>query len=431
MPKELSILVLCPVVSRGGGERLLRNLIPAISRHPDSVMVHLLGPQGEVARCFKGVDIISGGKLKLTELQSNSFKEWLKTEGRVWGIRGTGRLKRHIYNLFYGDYDRQRIRKQLRYLSRDCDLIYNFWPHHCFWPFPDFGKPVVCTFQDTTAFDFPEIMGIRRTKEELEKARIWLQNSDQIVAPSAFVKENLIRIFGKFCESAVIINHAISPDLPEKRNLKPKGSLAKHLPSRYIVLPSNLSRHKNHYTLLNAWAKFEHRREIPLVLFGPYTEILNSAYTDFDWPEHWWFTTLISLIRRKRLEPWSDFYALGEISEEDVMPIVGNAYALIMPSLSEGGGSYPVEEALSMGVPVLCSDIPVLREHLSKRSADVLWFDPESPDSIVMALNSLVKNYDHYKHSAMNSMADPRPTWDDVADAYVKLFKKVVGSRKL
>ena len=33
-----------------------------------------------------------------------------------------------------------------------------------------------------------------------------------------------------------------------------------------------------------------------------------------------------------------------------------------MSSLDEGGDSYPVEEALSVCIPVLCSDIPVMRK---------------------------------------------------------------------
>lgn len=79
-----------------------------------------------------------------------------------------------------------------------------------------------------------------------------------------------------------------------------------------------------------------------------------------------------------------------------------------------------------MGVPVLCSDIPVMRQHLKERSARILWFDPESPESIASAMDELAENYQSYKASAVKGMNDPRPSWDDIADQYVQVFKKAI-----
>ena len=64
-----------------------------------------------------------------------------------------------------------------------------------------------------------------------------------------------------------------------------------------------------------------------------------------------------------------------------------------------------------------------MREHLSARSADVLWFDPLSPDSILAALHQLHDDYDRFAASAQSGMNDPRPSWNDVADQYVQVFK--------
>lgn len=87
-----------------------------------------------------------------------------------------------------------------------------------------------------------------------------------------------------------------------------------------------------------------------------------------------------------------------------------------------------MEEALSMGTPVLCSDIPVMREHLSNRSADVVWFDPESPNSITKAFDLLLERYDLYKQSSISGMNDPSGSWDDIAQQYVAVFYDALKS---
>jgi glycosyltransferase involved in cell wall biosynthesis len=77
-----------------------------------------------------------------------------------------------------------------------------------------------------------------------------------------------------------------------------------------------------------------------------------------------------------------------------------------------------------MGVPVLCSDIPVMREHLSGRSTRVVWFNPESPDSITNAMEHLIDHYAKYKQSALSGMNDQGSSWDAIALQYIALFRQ-------
>ena len=139
----------------------------------------------------------------------------------------------------------------------------------------------------------------------------------------------------------------------------------------------------------------------------------------------------MGLIERLGLKQGKDFYALGYINDEDAFTLLQNAKALIMPSLAEGGGSYPVEEALTLGVPVLCSDIPVMREHLSTWPTKIAWFDPYSPDSIVVALKEMMDNYEIYKQSAVDNMNTPRQSWDEIAAQYIEVFKMSINECKV
>jgi glycosyltransferase involved in cell wall biosynthesis len=162
------------------------------------------------------------------------------------------------------------------------------------------------------------------------------------------------------------------------------------------------------------------------VLVGEHTHILKPEW-DLCRNTYWFHDHIIGVLRRTGLQHGRDFYALGYVSDEEMEQIMHGATGIIMPSLSEGGGSYPSEEALTHGIPLLCSDIPVMREHLSAHSAEILWFDPLSINSILDAVKTFRRDYAHYFASAQRGMNDSRPTWDEVADQYVQVFKKTLN----
>lgn len=376
----MKIVIWSYMVSVGGGCRLLANLVTAIARQPNIQFVRVV------------ISAQTGFKDRINTTQYNNIE------------------------IHYEEQD-IRINPDHPYL-KDCHVVYTFWPHGP--QFVDVRKPVVCTFHDATILDFaPPFLSGSVIRAHWEQYKDWFERSTRIVVPSEHVKSRVIAHFGEKYRSAVIVRHAISPVLS---GIHPgvDASVRAMLPFEYFVYPANTSPHKNHYNLLLGYARWAKRHQHPIVLFGHGTEQLGM--TPPSWPEAPYYSTLVSLIKRLELKLMKDFYPLGLVPDAYVAPLIKNALALVMPSLSEGGGSYPVEEALSMGVPVLCSDIPVMREHLANRSAEVVWFDPESPNSITKALDHLLENYDHYKQSSIAGMNDPSASWDDIAKQYVSVF---------
>jgi glycosyltransferase involved in cell wall biosynthesis len=344
-----------------------------------------------------------------------SAADWLREDGRILGVKGTGILKRVARRHLLpepGDW----ATEQLAAAARDCDVVYYFWPH--MQPVPATDRPLVCTIQDVTLLEFPEIFGTGITRAEWARTAEWLRRSRRVVVSSDATRRKLARMFGPPAEEPAVIHHAIAPG--DAAHQAPAAARP-GLPPRYAVYPANTTIHKNHYTLLVAWARFARRRELPLVLFGNGTDAIARRAPD--WADHWQHARLAAVAARHDLRHGEDFHALGYVDDAEVATLVRGAAALVMPSLAEGGGSYPVEEALDLGVPVLCSDIPVMREHLARRSAQIGWFDPESPESIVRALDALLDRYDEAKASAVRGMHDPRPSWDDIAAEYAAVLR--------
>lgn len=368
------------MISVGGGARLLSHLLPAIARQEDMERIRLvISPE---TKFKERIDITRYPNIEI-----------MYFSGSIQSPEGEA-------------------------LIRDFHVVYFFWPHSS--EYAKVQLPAICTFHDTTAMDFvtPYVSG-SAVQRHWRNSKAWIDNMTAVVVPSHHVRSRLVDYFGPHCHDAYVIEHAILLNAGEAST--GSAGIASPMPQKYVVYPSNVSPHKNHYNLLLAYSRFADRGAIPLVLYGHNTELLRSMPPH--WPDHVYIPTLTALMKRVGLRIDQDVYALGFIPDSDVLPLISNAQALIMPSLSEGGGSYPVEEALRLGVPVLCSDIPVMREHLARHSAEIVWFDPESPESIAQALTNLFSDYARYKASAVRGMDDPSETWDDVARRYIHVFR--------
>ena len=80
----------------------------------------------------------------------------------------------------------------------------------------------------------------------------------------------------------------------------------------------------------------------------------------------------------------------GYVPDEDLRVLYSQAVAYVFPTLSEGFGLPPLE-AMAAKLPVVCSDIPVLREVCGDAA---LYIDPYDPQSIAVSklLNGLIKS---------------------------------------
>jgi glycosyltransferase involved in cell wall biosynthesis len=128
--------------------------------------------------------------------------------------------------------------------------------------------------------------------------------------------------------------------------------------------------HKNLHGLIRgfALAREQSPRELQLVLPGS-----PNAYED----------QLRELARELGVGDRVRFP--GWVSDADLEGLYRAASCFVLPTLIEGFG-LPVLEAMARGVPVACSDIPVLTEVAGDAA---LLFDPHDPRSIARAIAQL------------------------------------------
>jgi glycosyltransferase involved in cell wall biosynthesis len=130
-------------------------------------------------------------------------------------------------------------------------------------------------------------------------------------------------------------------------------------------------------------------------------------------------TALRRQARRWRLRFGEALVPVGYVTDPEYYTLLRRAWVLVMPTFAEGGGSFPVEEAMRYGVPVVCSDIAVMREHVARVGGEVLWFDPRDPRDLAARLTDLETNYAAIKARSVAQVgALQHRTWDHVASEY-------------
>jgi glycosyltransferase involved in cell wall biosynthesis len=187
----------------------------------------------------------------------------------------------------------------------------------------------------------------------------------------------------------------------------------------FLICPANISPHKNHEVLLKGVMQWGCRW--PLVLTGPDTNFMNRRVRGQR-------QEALRALAEQGFVDQVSLVGLGYVPDELYYSLLKRSRALVMPTLAEGGGSFPVYEALINAVPVLCSDIPVLREQMQRLNAEVLWFDPFRPEELAQQLDNLETNYAFYKQRACAQVSRLlRRSWQDVAEDYWGALSAAAG----
>ena len=146
---------------------------------------------------------------------------------------------------------------------------------------------------------------------------------------------------------------------------------AYNLPEKFVYLPNQFWKHKNHELVLRA-VRILHDRGIDVRV------VCTGNLADYRHP-------LQASQLFHKLSVWGirhQVIYLGLLTRDEVLALIRQSVCVLNPSLFEGWG-YSVDEARSIGKQVLLSDIPAHRDQQPPRAT---YFDPFDPEDLAARL---------------------------------------------
>lgn len=181
----------------------------------------------------------------------------------------------------------------------------------------------------------------------------------------------------------------------------------RHRFGRYVLAVGGIEPRKGSLELLDAMAELRDRTgaEVPLVIAG--------GTTLFDYRDYRraWEARAVELDLRPHI--------LGTVEEAALPGLVAGAAAFAFPSTKEGFGLAAME-ALAAGVPLVASDLPVLREVFGGAAVFA-----DSPGTFAAALDDALRGHDPARAEAGRALAN-RYTWAQAADAHLTLYQRLI-----
>jgi glycosyltransferase involved in cell wall biosynthesis len=205
------------------------------------------------------------------------------------------------------------------------------------------GARFVCLVHDLIPIKHPEYVRWGDAWRHRRRMDSVANLADRVIVNSAGTAVELERHLAEAGSTAPIRVAPLGIDL--RRSARPPAAVGQ---SPYFVYVATIEPRKNHHLLFDVW------RQLAAAAGGGAPRLVLIGRRGLR------SRKIIELIERSGL-------ARGLVEEHNDLPdaavarLVAGAQASLYPSLAEGYG-LPVAEALALGVPVLCSDLPELRE---------------------------------------------------------------------
>lgn len=238
-----------------------------------------------------------------------------------------------------------------------------------------------------------------------------LKRAKKIISVSNFTKKKILSHYKAKEDKIVVVHNGYNDNLYQKNKdlEKIKTVLDEYgLRGSYFLYVGRIEKKKNISLLIKAFNLYKERNkdsEEKLVLVGN----IGFGYDEVKY--------MIS-----EFDLFKDIVMLGWIDESDMPYIFNGAKAFIFPSLYEGFG-IPILQAMACGVPVIASDIEVLRE---VGGESPLFFNPASEEDLCSKMEVIIKDKEKTERMIESGLLRSKYfSWKKCAEETLREIKKL------
>lgn len=278
---------------------------------------------------------------------------------------------------------------------------------------PPFAGPSVATFHDLSPFTWAHCHAPQIARFLQKELTLTLQRADALITDSHYTRQELADYFGWPIERIHAVPLASSPEFHPRSADSLREALARYglQAGGYSLFVGTIEPRKNLETLLDAYGKLPValRQRWPLILTG----------------YHGWRSEAIhQRIAQAQQQGWARY--LGFAASEDLPLLYAGARLFTFPSHYEGFG-LPVLEAMSSGVPVVCSNSSSLPEVAGQAA---LMCAPGDVDGLSALLRQGLEDENWRLAAVQQGLTHAAGfSWERCAQATIEVYRKVRDKR--
>lgn len=250
----------------------------------------------------------------------------------------------------------------------------------CITPPPEsYSLPWVGYIYDFQHKHLPEFFTQRDTVGRDLAFSTMLNSAEHVIVNAQAVKQDADKFIGDYKAKIHVLPFSPSSReewLQENRDLSEQYGVAKP----YFIICNQFWIHKDHGTAFKAFAEFLRK------VGDRYQLVCTGDTSDSRFPDY--FRDLLKLIGELGIQ--DGVKIVGHIPKLDQIALLKKSIAVIQPTLFEGGpGGGAAYDAISLGKPLIVSDIPVNLE--IEKDERVFFFKAKSVEDLAEKMNSLSK----------------------------------------
>ncbi|MDE2417526.1 MAG: glycosyltransferase [Burkholderiales bacterium] len=408
----MKIAVIDHVGNHGGGSRVVRLLLPALMKLDPELEMTYYGNPAAIRR--EGIESeFAAAGIRVLALDSLRL--------RNSPILGSGYLKRAIELIqtqLFSKFPWLPVRlsgnvtREISCRVKGYDIAFYPWPFLL--KFPELSCPSVGLFHD---FNYKYYFGGSFVFSPSQRAQLeeempaWLERSIPVVS-TKFMATELQSFYPTVTRPPHVVHLAPLSVNQVDRTQAREAVRQFGITTQYLLYPTHLCSHKNIGPLIAAFALLRQQgRELALVLTGAGTDEVRGYANAFG----------------VRLDKQcGEVRGLGYVTNHQMDCLIQCAAVMVSSSLYEAGNG-PGLDGWGRGIPVAMSNIPAFLEHIHVSGVKAKVFDPRSPEDIADKIASILDNPERARADAASSLeALGRLTWEQTAEAYLKVFKNAV-----